>query len=56
MVRIDGITKKYGKTTVLDQVSFSLDCSTYGLLGPNGSVPVPHIKNNKENPPNLKRN
>lgn len=37
MVRIDGITKKYGKTTVLDQVSFSLDCSTYGLLGPNGA-------------------
>ena len=37
MVRIDGITKKYGKATVLDQVSFALDCSTYGLLGPNGA-------------------
>ena len=37
MVTLNAITKRYGKTVVLDNISCELDSSTYGLLGPNGA-------------------
>lgn len=37
MLKIDGLTKRYGKTTALDGVSFVLSPGIYGLLGPNGA-------------------
>lgn len=38
IVRIDGLRKRYGKTTAVDGISFSvLPGETFGLLGPNGA-------------------
>lgn len=37
MFYINGLTKKYGKNTVLNHISLQLDNRNYGLLGPNGS-------------------
>lgn len=34
-MEIRGLTKKYGKKSVVDEVDLSLDCKTYALLGPN---------------------
>lgn len=34
---IDNITKKYGKTIALQEVSVTLEKGIYGLLGPNGA-------------------
>ena len=36
-LELNSITKKYDDTTVLDNVSFSLEPGVYGLLGSNGS-------------------
>lgn len=36
-MEIRGLTKKYGKKSVVDEVDLSLDCKTYALLGPNGA-------------------
>ena len=36
-LEIDGITKSYGKNTVLNSFSLSVGCGVYGLLGPNGA-------------------
>ncbi|HLM05429.1 MAG TPA: ABC transporter ATP-binding protein [Blastococcus sp.] len=38
MIRVSGLTKKYGDRTVVDQVSFELEPGTVtGFLGPNGA-------------------
>lgn len=37
MLSVSNLTKKFGKKTVLDEVSLTLDRGIYGLLGPNGS-------------------
>ena len=38
MIEIDGLTKRFGAFTAVDQVSFSVDKgSIFGFLGPNGS-------------------
>lgn len=38
IVRIEGLRKRYGKTTAVDGVTFSvLPGETFGLLGPNGA-------------------
>lgn len=37
MLQIDNLTKKYGRVTALDHVSFELTPGIYGLLGPNGA-------------------
>jgi ABC-type multidrug transport system ATPase subunit len=38
MIRIEGVSKRYGKQTVLDQVSLSVESGqAYGLLGRNGA-------------------
>lgn len=37
MLKFDGLTKKYGRFTALDHVSFQLEHGIYALLGPNGA-------------------
>lgn len=37
MIRINNISKRYGKKTVLSAVSLELDQKTCGLIGPNGA-------------------
>ena len=37
LVRIDGLTKTFGATTALDDVSLDLGVGVTGLLGPNGA-------------------
>ncbi|MFC5928379.1 ABC transporter ATP-binding protein [Cryobacterium melibiosiphilum] len=38
VVRVDGLTKRYGKVTAIDDVSFSVHANKiYGLLGRNGA-------------------
>lgn len=37
MLQIENLTKKFGKNTVLEHISLSLEKSNYGLLGPNGA-------------------
>ena len=38
MITVNGLTKKYGDRTVVDQVSFELEPGTVtGFLGPNGA-------------------
>lgn len=38
MIRVEGLSKKFGEKIVLDKISFSVnDGEIYGLLGPNGS-------------------
>lgn len=37
MLSVSNLTKKFGKKTILDDVSLTLDRGIYGLLGPNGS-------------------
>src|SRR3712207_175354 len=38
MIKVSGLTKKYGDRTVVDQVSFELEPGTVtGFLGPNGA-------------------
>lgn len=37
MTEIKNLTKRFGKKTVLNDVSIQLDTGVYGLLGPNGS-------------------
>jgi ABC-2 type transport system ATP-binding protein len=38
VLKVEGITKKYGRITALDQFSLSIEQgSIYGILGPNGS-------------------
>ena len=37
MIELAHVTKKYGKKTVLDDVSLTLEKGCYGLLGPNGA-------------------
>ncbi len=37
MVQIDGLTKTFGKKTVLDDITLHLENKNYALLGPNGS-------------------
>ncbi|MCR5836726.1 MAG: ATP-binding cassette domain-containing protein [Lachnospiraceae bacterium] len=36
-MKIENITKKYGKKTVLDNISFCFENGIYGILGPNGA-------------------
>ena len=45
MVEVTGLTKRYGKNTVVDQISFQLERGqVYGLLGPNGAGKSTTIK------------
>ncbi len=38
LLKVEGVTKKYGDYTALDNVNISVPkCSIYGLLGPNGA-------------------
>ncbi len=38
VIRLEGVTKRYGEITAADGVSFTLDgAGVYGLLGPNGA-------------------
>lgn len=38
MIEVDTLTKRYGKTTILDKVSFNVDKGEiFGYLGPNGA-------------------
>lgn len=37
MLKINNMTKKFGKKTVLNNISFTFEDGIYGLLGPNGS-------------------
>jgi ABC-2 type transport system ATP-binding protein len=37
LIRLDGLTKDYGRFRALDQVSLSLERGIIGLLGPNGA-------------------
>lgn len=37
MLEINNMTKKFGKKTVLNDISFTFENGIYGLLGPNGS-------------------
>ncbi len=37
MLRCEGLTKKYGKTTALNQFSLEFRNGIYGVLGPNGA-------------------
>ena len=37
MLKIVGLTKSYGKTIAVDNISMELDNGIYGLLGPNGA-------------------
>ena len=37
MLEIKNLSKKFGKKTVLDNVSITFENGIYGLLGPNGS-------------------
>lgn len=37
MFYINGLTKRFGKNTVFNNISLQLDNRNYGLLGPNGS-------------------
>ncbi|MEZ3117521.1 ABC transporter ATP-binding protein [Halobaculum sp. MBLA0147] len=36
-LRVDEVTKRYGETTVVSDVSFEADVGVLGLLGPNGA-------------------
>jgi ABC-2 type transport system ATP-binding protein len=36
-LRVDGLTKRYGETTAVSDVSFDADSGVLGLLGPNGA-------------------
>src|SRR6476469_8515172 len=39
MITVSGLTKQYGKRTVVDDVSFTLEPGTVtGFLGPNGAA------------------
>ena len=51
MLSVSNLTKKFGKKTVLDEVSLTLDRGVYGLLGPNGSGKVIC----QETPDNIRR-
>lgn len=37
MLKVDGLTKNYGQTQVLKEVSFQVENSIHGFLGPNGA-------------------
>jgi len=37
MLKIDGLTYKFGKKAAVDCLSFEFTNGVYGLLGPNGS-------------------
>ncbi len=38
MITVQGLTKRYGGRTVVDDVSFTVERGeTFGLLGPNGA-------------------
>lgn len=37
MLKINNMTKKFGKKTVLNNISFTFEDGIYGVLGPNGS-------------------
>lgn len=37
MLKINNLTKKFKKTTALDEFSYEFDNGVYGLLGPNGA-------------------
>lgn len=37
MLELEKVSKKFGKKTVINEISMSLDKGIYGLLGPNGS-------------------
>ncbi len=37
MIEVRGLSKSFGKTQVLKEISLSLDHGVYGLLGPNGA-------------------
>lgn len=36
-MQIEGLTKRYGRVSALDRVSFSAERKVYGLMGPNGA-------------------
>lgn len=36
-IRVDGVSKTFGRTTALDDVSFDVERGVIGLLGPNGA-------------------
>ncbi|RKI41402.1 ATP-binding cassette domain-containing protein [bacterium D16-51] len=37
MIKIEQLSKRYGKKTVVNKISLSLEPAVYGLLGPNGA-------------------
>jgi ABC-type multidrug transport system ATPase subunit len=38
VIAIDGLTKRFGAITAVDNISFSVpDCDLFGVLGPNGA-------------------
>lgn len=44
MLKINNLTKKFGKKTVLNNINVSFDDGIYGLLGPNGSGKTTFIR------------
>ena len=36
-IRLEGVTKRYGRRTVLDRVSLEVPAGITGLVGPNGA-------------------
>jgi ABC-type multidrug transport system ATPase subunit len=44
LVRLEGVTKRYGTLTAVDSVSFDVDSEIFGLLGSNGAGKSTTIK------------
>ena len=44
MLTVDHVTKKYGRFTVLEEVSITISDGVYGLLAPNGAGKTTLIK------------
>ncbi len=43
MIEVKHLTKRYGKHTAVDDISFTVqDGCIYGLLGPNGAGKIHH--------------